>query len=32
MQDLGQIWFPKCDIRAVFEHVRQVLEREGFLD
>jgi predicted nucleotide-binding protein len=28
---LGQIRFPKGNIRAVFEEVRQVLEREGLL-
>jgi predicted nucleotide-binding protein len=31
IQGLGQIRFPKGDIRAVFEEVRQVLEREGLL-
>jgi len=32
IQGIGQIWFPKCNIRVVFEDVWQVLEREGFLD
>jgi hypothetical protein len=29
---LGQIRFPKGNIKAAFEEVRQVLEREGVLD
>jgi predicted nucleotide-binding protein len=31
IQGLGQIRFPKGDIRAKFEDIRQVLEREGLL-
>jgi predicted nucleotide-binding protein len=29
---LGQIHFPKGNIRQAFEEIRQVLEREGLLD
>jgi hypothetical protein len=29
---LGQIRFPRGRISAAFEEVRQVLEREGFID
>lgn len=32
IQGLGQIRFPRGQIGAVFEEVRQVLEREGFTD
>ena len=32
VQGLGQIRFPRGNIRAVFEEVRQVLEREGLLE
>lgn len=32
IQGLGQIRFPKGNIRAIFEEVRQVLEREGLLE
>ena len=32
IQGLGQIRFPKGNIRAIFEDVRQVLEREGLLE
>ncbi|HEU0143549.1 MAG TPA: TIR domain-containing protein [Nitrososphaera sp.] len=31
IQGLGQIRFPKGNIRAIFEDVRQVLEREGLV-
>lgn len=31
IQGLGQIHFPKGNIKAVFEEVRQVLEREGLI-
>lgn len=31
VQGLGQIRFPKGDIRAIFEDIRQVLEREGLV-
>jgi predicted nucleotide-binding protein len=31
IQGLGQIRFPKGNIKAVFEEVRQVLEREGLI-
>lgn len=31
IQGLGQIRFPKGNIKAVFEEVRQVLEREGLV-
>jgi predicted nucleotide-binding protein len=31
IQGLGQIRFPKGNIKAAFEDVRQVLEREGLL-
>jgi predicted nucleotide-binding protein len=31
IQGLGQIRFPKGNVRAVFEDIRQVLGREGFL-
>lgn len=31
IQGLGQIRFPRGDIRAAFEEVRQVLEREGLV-
>lgn len=32
VQGLGHIRFPRGQIRAVFEEIRHVLEREGFLD
>jgi predicted nucleotide-binding protein len=32
IQGLGQIRFPKSNIKAAFEEIRQVLEREGLLD
>jgi hypothetical protein len=32
IQGLGQIRFPRGNIAAVFDDVRQVLEREGFVD
>ncbi|WP_444902165.1 TIR domain-containing protein [Microbulbifer sp. SSSA007] len=32
IQGLGQLRFPKGNISAIFEDVRQVLEREGILD
>ncbi len=32
IQGLGQIRFPKGDIKAAFEEVRQVLEREGVIE
>jgi predicted nucleotide-binding protein len=32
IQGLGQLRFPKSNIRAIFEDIRQVLEREGLLD
>jgi hypothetical protein len=32
IQGLGQIRFPKSNIKAAFEEVRQVLEREGILE
>lgn len=32
IQGLGQIRFPKSNISAKFEEIRQVLEREGLLD
>lgn len=32
VQGLGQIRFPKGNIKAAFEEIRQVLEREGLLD
>ncbi len=32
VQGLGQIRFPRGNIRAAFEEVRQVLEREGILE
>ena len=32
IQGLGQIRFPKESIKAVFEEIRQVLEREGLLE
>jgi len=32
IQGLGQIRFPKGNIKAAFEEVRQVLEREGIID
>lgn len=32
IQGLGQIRFPKANISAKFEEIRQVLEREGVLD
>ena len=32
IEGLGQIRFPKEDISAVFEEVRQVLEREGIIE
>lgn len=31
IQGLGQIHFPKGNIKAVFEDIRQVLEREALL-
>ena len=31
IQGLGQIRFPKGNIKAAFEEVRQVLEREGLV-
>jgi predicted nucleotide-binding protein len=32
IQGLGQIRFPKGNISAIFEDVRQVLEREGIVE
>lgn len=32
IQGLGQIRFPKSNIKAAFEEIRQVLEREGILE
>lgn len=32
IQGLGQVRFPKGNIKAAFEEVRQVLEREGLID
>lgn len=32
IEGLGQIRFPKGNIKAIFEEVRQVLEREGILE
>jgi predicted nucleotide-binding protein len=32
IQGLGQIRFPKGNIKAAFEKIRQVLEREGIID
>lgn len=32
IQGLGQIQFPKGNISAIFEDIRQVLEREGFVE
>lgn len=32
IQGLGQIRFPKSNIKAAFEEIRQVLEREGVLE
>jgi predicted nucleotide-binding protein len=32
IQGLGQIRFPKGNIKACFEEIRQVLEREGLID
>ena len=32
IEGLGQIRFPKEDISAIFEDVRQVLEREGIIE
>jgi predicted nucleotide-binding protein len=32
IQGLGQIRFPKANIKAAFEEVRQVLKREGLID
>ncbi|HEV8582550.1 MAG TPA: TIR domain-containing protein, partial [Thermoanaerobaculia bacterium] len=32
IQGLGQIRFPKGNIKASFEEIRQVLEREGILE
>jgi predicted nucleotide-binding protein len=29
---LGQLRFPRGNIRAIFEDIRQVLEREGLLE
>ena len=31
IQGLGQIRFPKGNIKSIFEEVRQVLEREGLI-
>jgi hypothetical protein len=31
IQGLGQIRFPKGNIKAAFEEIRQVLEREGII-
>lgn len=31
IQGLGQLRFPKGDIRAIFEDIRRVLEREGLI-
>jgi predicted nucleotide-binding protein len=31
IQGLGQIRFPRGNIRAAFEEIRQVLEREGLI-
>ena len=31
IQGLGQIRFPKGNIRAIFEEIRQVIEREGLV-
>lgn len=31
IQGLGQIRFPRGNIKAVFEDIRQVLEREGLV-
>ena len=32
IQDLGQIRFPSGNIKAIFEDIRHVLEREGLVD
>ena len=32
IQGLGQIRFPKGNVKAVFEEIRRVLEREGLID
>jgi len=32
IQGLGQIRFPKGNIKAVFEEIRAVLEREGVIE
>jgi hypothetical protein len=32
IEGLGQIRFPKGNIKAVFDEVRRVLEREGILE
>ncbi len=32
IEGLGQILFPKANIRAVFEEIRRVLEREGLIE
>ena len=32
IEGLGQIRFPKGNIKAAFEEIRQVLEREGVID
>ena len=32
IQGLGQIRFPKGNIEAIFEKVRQILEREGIIE
>jgi predicted nucleotide-binding protein len=32
IQGLGQIRFPRGNISAVFENIRQVLEREGLIE
>lgn len=32
IQGLGQVKFPKGNIKAIFEDIREILEREGILD
>jgi predicted nucleotide-binding protein len=32
IQGLGQIRYPRGNIKAAFEEIRQVLEREGIID
>lgn len=32
IQGLGQVHFPKGNIKAAFEEVRELLEREGLID